>query len=105
MEETQEKATQDEQAELNTPSYTQTRSLGLEAFGIRVSNSNSSVHHPSHYNWFGIECIDVAEHFGFNSGNAIKYIWRAEYKDDPIEDLQKALWYIQREIERLSTDG
>lgn len=57
---------------------------------------------PSHYRQHpsGIECIQVTEHMGFNLGNAIKYIWRADLKDDPITDLLKARWYLAREIER-----
>ena len=60
------------------------------------------VDHPKHYNEHpsGIECIDVVEHMNFNLGNAIKYIWRSDHKNG-LEDLQKAAWYIQREIERL----
>jgi hypothetical protein len=50
-----------------------------------------------------VECVDVAEHYGFNVGNAIKYLWRAGLKStDPIEDLRKAAWYVNREIERLT---
>ena len=62
------------------------------------------VNHPKHYNnhGSGIECIDVVEHMGFNLGNAIKYIWRAELKGDAIEDLKKAAWYIDREIKKRS---
>jgi hypothetical protein len=54
-----------------------------------------------HYNNIeGIECIDVARHFNFNLGNAIKYIWRCNHKhDDPIVDLKKAISYLQYEIE------
>jgi hypothetical protein len=37
---------------------------------------------------------------GFNLGNAIKYIWRCDLKKDAIEDLKKAVWYIEREIEK-----
>lgn len=66
---------------------------------------SSSIDHPTHYNWFSIECIDVIEHFNFNLGNAIKYVWRAGYKSArKLEDLEKAAWYIRREIERLSDD-
>lgn len=64
----------------------------------------SNVDNPKHYGWHptGIKCVDIAEYFNFNLGTAIKYIWRAGHKtDDPIEDLQKAAWYINREIERL----
>jgi len=60
------------------------------------------VNHPSHYTSHpsGVECIDITEHFNFNLGNAIKYVWRAGLKGKTIEDLEKAIWYIQREIER-----
>lgn len=62
----------------------------------------SNVDHPSHYNQHeaGIECIDVVESMGFNIGNVIKYLWRADHKGQETEDLQKALWYLQREIAR-----
>ena len=55
----------------------------------------SRVHtsHPS-----GIECIQITEHMGFNLGNAVKYVWRSDLKNDAIEDLKKAKWYIEREI-------
>lgn len=77
------------------------------------------VNHPSHYNSHpsGVECITITEHMTFNVGNAIKYLWRAGLKDKQdfeagkfavkvfhgkeIQDLQKAEWYIRREIERL----
>ena len=61
------------------------------------------VNHPLHYNVHpnGIECIDVVEGFNFNIGNAIKYLWRAGLKsDDAVKDLEKAAWYVQRELER-----
>ena len=62
----------------------------------------SEVDHPQHYNAIvGIECIDVIENFNYNRGAAIKYLWRAGLKDDAIQDLEKAIWYIQREIERI----
>lgn len=62
----------------------------------------SAVDHPEHYNRHpsGIECIAVVEHMSFNLGNVIKYLWRADHKGQEVEDLQKALWYLQREIER-----
>lgn len=64
----------------------------------------SQVNHPQHYNKHpsGIECIDVVEHMSFNLGNAMKYIWRADEKGNAIQDLEKAAWYISREIERRS---
>lgn len=62
------------------------------------------VDHPAHYNQHpsGIECIDVVEHMNFNLGNAVKYIWRAGLKSpDALTDLEKARWYIEREMQRL----
>lgn len=61
------------------------------------------INHPPHYTSHpsGIECIQVTEHMNFNRGNAVKYIWRADDKGDPVENLKKAAWYIQREISRL----
>jgi hypothetical protein len=60
------------------------------------------VNHPPHYTAHpsGVECITITEHMGFNLGNAVKYIWRADLKGDAIEDLRKAAWYVQREIKR-----
>lgn len=66
------------------------------------------VNHPKHYTGHpsGVECITIVEHMGFNLGNAIKYVWRAGVKSpDPLEDLKKASWYIEREIERLTKGG
>lgn len=79
-----------------------------------------SVNHPKHYNSHpsGVECITITEHMNFNIGNAVKYLWRAGLKGEGsplmqateaqlraqqkhIEDLQKAAWYINREIFRL----
>lgn len=63
------------------------------------------VDHPPHYaHPSGVECIDVVEHFNFNLGNAIKYIWRAGSKPGVTTetDLRKALWYINRELDRIA---
>ena len=66
---------------------------------------NDPVNHPSHYTTdpSGIECIDVTRWRNFNVGNAIKYLWRAGLKDRhrDIQDLRKAAWYIDNEINRL----
>jgi hypothetical protein len=64
------------------------------------------VNQPKHYTAHpsGIECIQVTEHMGFNLGNAVKYIWRCDLKKDAIEDLNKAVWYIQREITKRQAD-
>ena len=65
-----------------------------------------NVNHPQHYTSdpSGIECIEITRHRNFNIGNAIKYLWRNGLKDSDsqIQDLEKAIWYIQDEINRLS---
>ena len=60
------------------------------------------VNHPSHYNQ-GIETIEYIESWSmnFNTGNVIKYVTRAGYKNNQLEDLKKAMWYLQREIDRI----
>ena len=70
-----------------------------------TTRSDENVNHPPHYlkHPSGVECIQITEHMTFNLGNAIKYIWRADHKNDALEDLKKARWYIDREIQRLST--
>lgn len=70
--------------------------------GPLPEKSTDMVNHPPHYsaNPSGVECIDVTEHMNFNVGNAVKYLWRADVKGAPIEDLKKARWYVDREIAR-----
>ena len=60
------------------------------------------VNKPPHYQTHpsGVECITIVEHFNFNMGNAIKYIWRADQKGNDLQDLQKAVWYLNREIQK-----
>jgi hypothetical protein len=68
----------------------------------QTTTGHDPVNHPVHYNSHpsGIECIEIARHYGFNVGNVIKYLWRAGLKNsaDELEDLKKALWYLQDEI-------
>lgn len=61
------------------------------------------VNHPPHYTSHpsGVETIQITEHMNFCLGNAIKYILRSELKGKQVEDLKKAVWYIEREISRL----
>lgn len=69
------------------------------------------VSHPTHYisHPSGVECIDITEHYDFCIGNAIKYLWRAGLKSEDgytniekeVEDLKKAIWYINRKIKYL----
>ena len=64
------------------------------------------VNHPSHYQQ-GIEPIEVIESWdlNFNLGNVIKYTLRAPYKENMIQDLEKAKWYLERELQRLKNKG
>ena len=61
----------------------------------------SKVNHPNHYNIGKIEVLDVIEEWnlGFHEGNVLKYLLRAPYKGNEIEDLEKALWYLDRLVE------
>jgi len=72
---------------------------------IEIPTLSDPVNHPSHYTEHpsGVECIQITEHMNFCLGNAVKYIWRAGLKNDnAIEDLKKARWYVDRELERLA---
>ena len=67
-----------------------------------------NINHPLHYTSHpsGVECIDVAEWMSYNIGNVFKYCWRSGLKtENPLEDLRKAAWYLDREIERLQAQG
>ena len=60
-----------------------------------------AVHHPAHYQSCGLETIQVIDAFGlgFCLGNVVKYVLRSDLKGAPIEDLEKAAWYLNHEIE------
>ena len=96
---------------LGSCSHTE-REDGKDIIFVRID----SVNHPSHYTWLkelcGIEVIDITRHMNFNLGNCIKYVLRAGHKseegytekDKTIEDLEKAIFYIKDEIERIKND-
>ena len=73
------------------------------------NDRHDPVNHPKHYRSHptGIECIEIIEHFPHLEATAMKYIWRAGLKNDKIEDLNKARWYIERAIwfEQRKADG
>lgn len=70
--------------------------------GIDIKHLNKQPHYNKHPS--GIECIDVVEHMNFNLGNVIKYVWRAGLKtEDRKEDLEKAKYYIERELKRVDS--
>lgn len=72
------------------------------------------VNHPKHYTSHpsGVECITITRHYCFSIGNAIKYLWRAGLKKElglsdklkEIEDLNKAIWYINDRIKQLTNE-
>ena len=69
-----------------------------------MTTENDPVNHPAHYTKHpsGIECIQITEHMNFCLGSAMKYIWRAGLKGDAVEDLKKAKWYLDRELDRIA---
>ena len=81
-----------------------------------MASMSDPVNHPSHYHSTYLhaacgsrsECIDVVRHMNFDVGNAVKYCWRAGAKGDEVEDLEKAIWYLQdriSEIKRLREES
>lgn len=84
----------------------------------KTNKNNDAVNHPKHYCWLidkcGIEVIDIVRHLDFDLGNAIKYILRAgkkplsdnksneDYNKAAIQDLKKAIWYIEDKISMLN---
>ena len=82
-----------------------------EQAGKKAWGNLDMVNNPPHYNQTGIECIhaiSAATGDGFKyylQGNIMKYLWRFDYKDKPIEDLQKAKWYLDKLIEEVMADA
>jgi hypothetical protein len=84
--------------------------IGVEVGGLRLTEvadgkvrwtKPDSVNNPAHYKIGGIETIDFieAKNLGYNLGNVVKYITRADHKGNKLEDLRKAQWYLTRAIE------
>ena len=89
---------------------TKQKTFKIEEFPLNWKNEkvkNDPVNRPKHYTAHssGIECIQITECFNFCRGNAIKYIWRAGDKGNEVQDLEKARWYIDREIKRLTGEN
>lgn len=70
---------------------------------------NDKVNHPKYYNEHpsGVECAEIVRHMSFNIGNVIKYLWRAGKKDKnkELEDLRKAMWYLNDEINKIENES
>lgn len=73
---------------------------GLAEKTIQITSNKEMVNHPKHYQGNGLEAIDVIEAFNlnFNLGNAVKYILRCGKKDNDLQELNKAIWYLEREL-------
>lgn len=75
----------------------------------KAEMAHDTVNRPSHYTSHpsGVECIEITEHMTFNAGNAVKYLWRNGLKDGApsIQELEKAEWYVRREIGRLKAEA
>ena len=83
---------------------------------IKNTDSDSKVNHPSHYNYLkelcGIEVIDITRHMDFDLGNAVKYILRCGHKSEKgysdkaktIEDIKKAIWYLNDKLKMLNEE-
>jgi len=93
------KSKQDKWAKSNRPS-----TLVPSAVMSMAVYADDMVNHPPHYKTGGIETIDFieAKNLGYNLGNVVKYISRADYKGDRLENLKKAQWYMNREVELAS---
>jgi hypothetical protein len=66
-----------------------------------IEPASDPVNHPAHYKVGGIETIDFieAKRLNYNLGNAVKYITRADHKGNRKQDLEKAIWYLKRELD------
>jgi Protein of unknwon function (DUF3310) len=80
---------------------------GLSLLDMSSTDQRDTVLHPAHYTFSAIQPIDVIEAWalGFHLGNCIKYIARAGRKGARLEDLQKARWYLDREIGRMDDES
>ena len=73
---------------------------GFVAEELSLLNEYDDVDHPKHYTQYPVEVIEITERLSFLMGNIVKYVLRADHKGEPIKDLKKAQWYLQREISR-----
>lgn len=83
-------------------SFIENKKIKWIKLGEVKMSEKETVNHPEHYNTGKFEVIDVIEdwNLGFHTGNAVKYIARSKHKNNEIEDLKKAIWYLKRYIEK-----
>lgn len=72
------------------------------AVRAQTADGDDPINHPKHYTWHpsGVEAATIVEHFPYNIGVAMAYLWRCDHKGSPVEDMKKAIAHIQREIAR-----
>jgi hypothetical protein len=92
------------QASFPSTDGTLTKAPSIVEEHFPITMEADPVNHPEHYKTGGIETIDFieAKKLNYNLGNAVKYITRADHKGNRLQDLQKAQWYISREIAKSS---
>ena len=83
--------------------YVEMSQAELESYIFAEEEDVDAVNSPDHYNTGNIECIEAIEESmssvafkGYLKGNCMKYLWRYDYKGKPVEDLEKAGWYLRR---------
>jgi hypothetical protein len=106
LEEEMHQANQAEIARRKQELQEEIKALGDDPYGqrklMREILEREMVNHPDHYQGNKMEVIDIIEDYslGFSLGNAIKYILRADKKGNKKQDLEKAIWYLQRELSK-----
>lgn len=75
-----------------------TKDAAMERVGELSTDQINPAHYRSHPS--GVDCVQITEHMSFLLGNVIKYIWRADLNNNAVEDLKKARWYLDRELEK-----
>lgn len=73
----------------------------------KIEHPDDAINHPSHYTMGGIEVIDAIEAWklDFRLANVVKYVARCEHKEQKLQDLRKARWYLERVIKELESDS
>jgi Protein of unknwon function (DUF3310) len=70
-----------------------------------AGNKKDAVNNPGHYTQYGVEVIDLTENLDFLTGNIVKYVVRAPFKGEQLQDLLKAQWYLNRLISKVQGEN
>ena len=84
----------------------------IKEFEAKSKSKEDPVNNPTHYNKYGVECIEAIqasmtdkEYQGYLKGNTLKYLWRYNYKGNPVQDLEKAQWYLNTLLTTVNKKG